>query len=211
MYDSSKHSCHSIARPRSSSKLAGVPTQMFIVLHAGYKKKNIPLSQNSQTRRKQRLPIVVPTTPLICFRVMCAPICKMIKWRKFETVFILIFITDFFYFTYIYRFLNRMKISDEGSFYTCMYSIVFKREKMTVRLNHRKKKKWRKMPRKHGMHLYRRVNLASPFLMNLKDHVNCFCSSVSLCFSSWLCSRDILKDILKYNKDTEVGWATRKQ
>lgn len=33
-----------------------------------------------------------------------------------------------------------MKISDEGSFYTCMYSIVFKREKMTVRLNHRKKK-----------------------------------------------------------------------
>lgn len=39
MYDSSKHSCHSIARPRSSSKLAGVPTQMFIVLHAGYKKK----------------------------------------------------------------------------------------------------------------------------------------------------------------------------
>lgn len=96
MYDSSKHSCHSIARPRSSSKLAGVPTQMFIVLHAGYKKKNIPLSQNSQTRGKQRLPIVVPTTPLICFRVMCAPICKMIKWRKFETVFILIFITDFF-------------------------------------------------------------------------------------------------------------------
>lgn len=59
-------------------------------------KKNIPLSQNSQTRGKQRLPIVVPTTPLICFRVMCAPICKMIKWRKFETVFILIFITDFF-------------------------------------------------------------------------------------------------------------------
>lgn len=42
-------------------------------------KKNIPLSQNSQTRGKQRLPIVVPTTPLICFRVMCAPICKMIK------------------------------------------------------------------------------------------------------------------------------------
>lgn len=39
LYDSSKHSCHSIARPRSSSKLAGVPTQMFIVLHAGYKKK----------------------------------------------------------------------------------------------------------------------------------------------------------------------------
>lgn len=33
-----------------------------------------------------------------------------------------------------------MKISDEGSFYTCMYSIVFKREKMTVRLNHKKKK-----------------------------------------------------------------------
>lgn len=27
MYDSSKHSCHSIARPRSPSKLAGVPTQ----------------------------------------------------------------------------------------------------------------------------------------------------------------------------------------
>lgn len=107
-------------------------------------KKYIPLSQNSQTRGKQRLPIVVPTTPLICFRVMCAPICKMIKWRKFETVFILIFITDFFYFTYIYRFLNRMKISDEGSFYTCMYSIVFKREKMTVRLNHRKKKKMTK-------------------------------------------------------------------
>lgn len=131
MYDSSKHSCHSIARPRSSSKLAGVPTQMFIVLHAGYKKKYTSLSQNSQTRGKQRLPIVVPTTPLICFRVMCAPICKMIKWRKLETVFILIFITDFFYFTYIYRFLNRMKISDEGSFYTCMYSIVFKREKMT--------------------------------------------------------------------------------
>lgn len=96
MYDSSKHSCHSMARPRSSSKLAGVPTQMFIVLHAGYKKKNIPLSQNSQTRGKQRLPIVVPTTSLICSRVMCAPICKMIKWRKFETVFILIFITDFF-------------------------------------------------------------------------------------------------------------------
>lgn len=96
MYDSSKHSCHSIARPRSSSKLAGVPTQMFIVLHAGYKKKNIPLSQNSQTRGKQWLPIVVPTTPLICSRVMCAPICKMIKWRKLETVFILIFITDFF-------------------------------------------------------------------------------------------------------------------
>lgn len=60
------------------------------------KKKNIPLSQNSQTRGKQRLPIVVPTTSLICSRVMCAPICKMIKWRKFETVFILIFITDFF-------------------------------------------------------------------------------------------------------------------
>lgn len=79
MYDSSKHSCHSIARPRSSSKLAGVPTQMFIVLHAGYKKKYTSLSQNSQTRGKQRLPIVVPTTPLICSRVMCAPICKMIK------------------------------------------------------------------------------------------------------------------------------------
>lgn len=59
-------------------------------------KKNIPLSQNSQTRGKQWLPIVVTTTPLICSRVMCAPICKMIKWRKFETVFILIFITDFF-------------------------------------------------------------------------------------------------------------------
>lgn len=29
-----------------------------------------------------------------------------------------------------------MKISDEGFFYTCMYSIVFKKEKMTVELNH---------------------------------------------------------------------------
>lgn len=29
-----------------------------------------------------------------------------------------------------------MKISDEGFFYTCMYSIVFKGEKMTVGLNH---------------------------------------------------------------------------
>lgn len=116
-----------------------------------------------------------------------------------------------FFILLIYRLLNRMKISDEGFFYTCMYSIVFKKEKMTVELNHFFFLKWRKMPRKHGMHLYRRVNLASPFLMNLKDHVNCFCSSVFLCFSSWLCSRDILKDILKYNKDTEVGWATRKQ
>lgn len=112
MYDSSKHSCHSIARPRSSSKLAGVPTQMITVLHSGYKKYAF-------ITRKQRLRIVLLTTPLICSRVMCAPICKMIKWRKFETVFILISITDF-YFTYIYRFLNRMKISEEGPFYTCI-------------------------------------------------------------------------------------------
>lgn len=174
------------------------------------KKKYIPLSQNSQTRRKQRLPIVVPTTPLICFRVMCAPICKMIKWRKFETVFILIFITDFFILLiYIVSWIAWKYLTKALFIHVCI--VLFSRGKRwLVRLNHRGKK-WRKMPRKHGMHLYRRVNLASPFLMNLKDHVNCFCSSVSLCFSSWLCSRDILKDILKYNKDTEVGWATRKQ
>lgn len=210
MYDSSKHSCHSIARPRSSSKLAGVPTQMFIVLHAGYKKEYTFLSQSSQTRGKQRLPIVVPTTPLICFRVMCAPICKMIKWRKFETVFILIFITDFvILLIYIVSWIAWKYLTKALFIHVCI--VLFSRGKRwLVRLNHRGKK-WRKMPRKHGMHLYRRVNLASPFLMNLKDHVNCFCSSVSLCFSSWLCSRDILKDIPKYNKDTEVGWATRKQ
>lgn len=180
---------------------------MITVLHSGYKKYTSVT--NSQTRRKQRLLIVVPTTPLICSRVMCAPICKMIKWRKFETVFILISITNFLFYLYIVYWIA-WKYLTKAFFYTCMYSIVFKGEKMTVGLNHFFFK-WRKMPRKHGMHLYRGVNLASPFLMNLKDHVNCFCSSVFLCFSSWLCSRDILKDILKYNKDTEVGWATRKQ
>lgn len=51
MYDSSKHSCHSIARPRSSSKLAGVPTQMFIVLHAGYKKKYSSVTKQSDKRK----------------------------------------------------------------------------------------------------------------------------------------------------------------
>lgn len=139
MYDSSKHSCHSIARPRSSSKLAGVPTQMFIVLHAGYKKKNIPLSQNSQTRGKQRLPIVVPTTPLICSRVMCAPICKMIKWRKFETVFILIFITDFFILLiYIVSWIAWKYLTKALFIHVCI--VLFSRGKRwLVRLNHRGK------------------------------------------------------------------------
>lgn len=41
-----------------------------------------------------------------------------------------------FFILLIYRLLNRIKISDEGFFYTCMYSIVFKGEKMTVGLNH---------------------------------------------------------------------------
>lgn len=140
MYDSSKHSCHSIARPRSSSKLAGVPTQMFIVLHAEYKKKYTSLSQNSQTRGKQRLPIVVPTTSLICSRVMCAPICKMIKWRKFETVFILIFITDFFILLiYIVSWIAWKYLTKALFIHVCI--VLFSRGgKMTVRLNHRKKK-----------------------------------------------------------------------
>lgn len=63
MYDSSKHSCHSIARPRSSSKLAGVPTQMFIVLHAGYKKKYTSVTEQSD-KRKTKATYCCPNNPL---------------------------------------------------------------------------------------------------------------------------------------------------
>lgn len=63
MYDSSKHSCHSIARPRSSSKLAGVPTQMFIVLHAGYKKKYSSVTKQSD-KRKTMATYCCPNNPL---------------------------------------------------------------------------------------------------------------------------------------------------
>lgn len=63
MYDSSKHSCHSIARPRSSSKLAGVPTQMFIVLHAGYKKKYTSVTKQSD-KRKTKATYCCPNNPL---------------------------------------------------------------------------------------------------------------------------------------------------
>lgn len=103
------------------------------------KKKYIPLSQNSQTRRKQRLPIVVPTTPLICFRVMCAPICKMIKWRKFETVFILIFITDFFILLiYIVSWIAWKYLTKALFIHVCI--VLFSRGKRwLVRLNHRGK------------------------------------------------------------------------
>lgn len=106
---------------------------MITVLHSGYKKYTSVT--NSQTRRKQRLLIVVPTTPLICSRVMCAPICKMIKWRKFETVFILISITNFLFYLYIVYWIA-WKYLTKAFLYTCMYSIVFKREKMTIGLNH---------------------------------------------------------------------------
>lgn len=63
MYDSSKHSCHSIARPRSSSKLAGVPTQMFIVLHAGYKKKYTSVTKHSD-KKKTMATYCCPNNPL---------------------------------------------------------------------------------------------------------------------------------------------------
>lgn len=64
MYDSSKHSCHSIARPRSSSKLAGVPTQMFIVLHAGYKKKKYTSVTKQSDKRKTMATYCCHNNPL---------------------------------------------------------------------------------------------------------------------------------------------------
>lgn len=98
---------------------------MITVLHSGYKKYTSVT--NSQTRRKQRLLIVVPTTPLICSRVMCAPICKMIKWRKFETVFILISITNFLFYLYIVYWIAWKYLTKAFFIHVCI--VLFSRRK----------------------------------------------------------------------------------
>lgn len=62
MYDSSKHSCHSIARPRSPSKLAGVPTQNDHSVAFWIQK--IYLCHKQSDKKKTKASYCCPNNPL---------------------------------------------------------------------------------------------------------------------------------------------------